>query len=154
MRIFEFTKPELSQNDFRGKVLLLESQNFGQDYELKFRVAVSDVFGDFLTGESIGREVEDTGRTAGFYQNFGGQGIYKPDEIDELQFSDRLGKQLKMSPQGKVSFEGATWNDILNKMPLTDSGKAMLNLSKPVSKKPSKKSSPKTKRTKKSVTTK
>lgn len=143
MKIFELTKEELKKNDLRNKVFLLESQVYGQDEDLRYRVAVSDSFAEI----KIGREVKDEGRTVGFWQNLGGTGLYKPDSANPLYFTERLARYIKSRPSGVITVIGETWAAILLQMPLSENARSLLAITVP-----DKKKSPK-KRTKKSVTT-
>jgi len=108
------------------RYLVVESQIFGQEEDFRYHVAMSNKSADALIKEYFVREIKDTGRTVGFWQNAGGKGIFRPDAVSSVtmfELPDRVIERLKKLPPATISFGGTTWKEIIEKLPLTPSAK-------------------------------
>lgn len=122
MNIYQLTRKELdelkAEKPFR--YILLESQVFGVAKEHIFHIAIP-----LDTTLSAGRKIVDKGRSVGYWQNTGGEGIFKPRSAGVQGFSKDVYTTILSQPDAILSFEGATWEEIVRSMPFTDEHKVM-----------------------------
>lgn len=107
---------------YRKRILIVESQVYGQDDDLIFHIACSNEIADELKHTFFLREIPDTGRTPGFWQNLGGSGVYKPKSVVPTFFSPRIATILRNKAEAQLSYTGATWRDIIASFPAKFSG--------------------------------
>jgi len=126
MKLYQLNKKEmLALQDWNIAHLVVESQNYGAESELLYHIIVSLKDEEAFNKLSIGRLIEDKGRTSGFWQNLGGSGIYATKTVAIQSFSPNLTKLLAKQPEAKVNFSGESWEEILRSMPLHDAVKEL-----------------------------
>lgn len=137
--------------------IIVESQPYGQPTDFIYHVVLNDANADELIQNHGIREIEDKGRTVGFYQNLGGGGIYATHAISSLScpdIPDRIRDILARQKEATLSFEGKTWKEIIGNMPFMENvlnelgyfeGKVVTKATPRTSKRSSKKKPKKTK---------
>lgn len=137
MNLVELTKQELDAvQDLKDSFLIVESQVYGQLSDFRYHLICNKQIADEFQKRNIGRAIKDTGRTCGFWQNLGGNGIYRVDLIHLEGYPENLIKILSKCSETKLTYVGKTWKDILNLCPFNIEFKTALGVfEKPVSRK-------------------
>lgn len=129
MKVFQLTRNEMSDLHADGtptvRYVLLESQPYGGPTDQVYNIAVAIEDVKNLEALALGRVIADKGRTAGFWQNCGGHGVFRPRAAGTQGFSINLYAIIATQPEAEISFEGSTWEEILRSMPFSDEQKAM-----------------------------
>lgn len=120
MKILSFGHSELSVIPPDTPYLILESQNYGSPDDRKYHVLVNDANGNKLIRDCFIREIEDKGRTSGFWQNVGGSGVYAVHAVALQGFSPKLTDIISRRAEATLSFTGKTWKEIVTSMPFAD----------------------------------
>jgi hypothetical protein len=118
MKLYQLNKLEfIALQDWKIVYLLVESQNYGKQNELLYHIIVSLKDEEAFKKLSIGRPIEDSGRTVGFWQNLGGSGVYGTKTVIVQGFSANLTQLLAGQPEATISFSGESWEEILRSIP-------------------------------------
>lgn len=107
------------------RYLVVESQIYGQPEDYIYHVAVSNKTAETLKKKGV-REIKDSGRSVGFWQNAGAKGTFRPDAVSTITMPDthvRIIERIKTLAPAAISFEGKTWKEIIEKLPLTSTAK-------------------------------
>lgn len=122
MKLFQLKPDDVKKfatNERAIRAIVVESQNYGNPEDLLYHLAVSDESAELMKELELGREIEDKGRTVGFWQNLGGEGIHKPALAALSGFPEKLASILGQQPESKISIPGATWAEIIENAPFT-----------------------------------
>ena len=115
MKIRQFTQRDLERIDETfGVFLVVESQPYGHDNDLMYNAVMSDETDKQFAEAELGRSITDKGRSIGFFQNFGGAGVFKAKHCVPY-FSKSASDIIKTLPEGTISVEGQTWREIMQK---------------------------------------
>lgn len=98
--------------EFANRVLLVESQTYGQLEDFVYHVACSEATAKEM---AVGRIIPDKGRTIGFWQNLAGQGVWRRNQAAMQGFNAKLVKILKDAEQSSNTkgSDTATWKEIV-----------------------------------------
>jgi hypothetical protein len=130
MRLYQLNHGDfnaLKQSPYRD-FLLVECQVFGQQEHFLYHVVVSNELADTFDAESIGREIIDTGRTVGFWQNLGGKDVLGSQLASTLNFPEEVIRVVRDCKEATIRFNAPTWEKVILMMPFTDAIKSRLNV--------------------------
>lgn len=132
MIITQLTAKELQKvQDLKDSFLIVESQVYGQISDFRYNVVSSKNLIEEFEKRGIGRTIQDTGRTPGFWQNLAGKGIYcssRPSLIDFQNYPVNVSKILKKCKEAMLTITGKTWSQILSDCPFNTEFKTILGL--------------------------
>lgn len=133
MQLYQLNVKEFQSLTFSGDrdFILVESQVYGQPEDMLYNIVCSNRLGEYLRTTDVGRKIEDTGRTVGFWQNLGATGVLGTQSASTLNFSESLVNIIRRCPEAEINFDAPTWAEILEKMPLSDAIKSMIDFTTP-----------------------